>query len=178
MQASVRRQSHRLAESLFGAVRQHRSRNQRIQPANAPLVTALDDRRLDVGVSSFASGVMAFVGTAVQAGPTKVIQRLRIQSRAERVDNEDGGVLETGGIERARGMRVVMIDDTDALSRILQPQLEVIVFELPVAGTAVQPARDAGVIGVDEVDLLERFQTESLQAIVDATEGEVIRVLG
>ena len=60
-------------------------------------------------------------------------------------------------------MRVVMIDDANALTWIAQPQLQVVVFELAVAGAAVQPARKPGVVRIDEVDLLERLQPEGIE---------------
>src|SRR5215510_8715866 len=70
-----------------------------------------------------------------------------------------------------------MIDDANALAWIAEPELEVVVFELAVAGPAVQPAWKARVIGVDEVDLLQRFEPEGIETVVNPTERKRIRVL-
>ena len=142
MHRAVRRQPHRLAEALLGAVRQHRAGDQRVEAADAPVIAPLEHARA-VAIA-------------------KVIQRLRVQPRAERVHDEHGRLVEGRQIEGRRRVRVVVIDDANALTWIAQPQLQVVVFELAVAGAAVQPARKPGVVGIDEVDLLERLQPERI----------------
>ena len=156
MRRAVRRQPHRLAEPLLRPVRQHRSGDQRIEAADAPVIAPLD---------------------LVRAVGAEVIERLRVQPRAERIDDEHGRLVERRRIERRRGMPVVVIDDANALARIAQAQLEVVVFELAVAGPAVQPARKPRVVGVDEVDLLERLQPERLEAVLNAAQRKRVGVL-
>jgi hypothetical protein len=73
---------------------------------------------------------------------------------------------------------IVVIDDANALTGIAQAQLEVVVFELAVAWAAVQPARQPRVVGVDEVDLLERLQSKDVEAVLNATQRKRIGMLG
>ncbi len=75
------------------------------------------------------------------------------------------------------GVTIVMIDHPNALTRIAQAQLQIVVFELAIAGAAVHPARKPSVVRVDEVDLLERLQPEHLEAVVNAAEREGVGVL-
>jgi tripeptide aminopeptidase len=50
------------------------------------------------------------------------------------------------------------------------------VLELAVAGTAIQPPLQPGVVRIDVVDFLERLQAESLQAVMNAAQRERVGV--
>ena len=79
-------------------------------------------------------------------------------------------------MEGGARMAVVVIHYTDAFTRIAQPQLEIVVFQLSVAGAAVHPARQARVVRVDDIDLLDRLEPEDLETVLDAAQRKRIGV--
>src|SRR5689334_15052288 len=99
MRPTIGRESHRLSETLLRPVREDGTRHQRVDAADPPVVTALERSR----PASF-----------------EVIERLRIQPRTKRIDDEDSGFVERRGVKRASGVRVVMIGNADTLDRIFQ----------------------------------------------------------
>ena len=70
----------------------------------------------------------------------------------------------------------MMIDGHDPLPRKVQIDLEVVVLELAVSRPAVQPAGQPSVVGDEVIDLAEGVQAHSLQAVVDAAQGEHVGV--
>ncbi len=156
MHASIRREPHRLAESLLRSVRKHRARHQRIDAADPPVVAALE---------------------RAPRGAFEVVERLRVEPGAERVDDQDGRLVERRRKERARRVPVVMVHDADAIDRIVETQLEVIVLELAIAGAAVEPPRQPRVVRIEVVNVLERLETERLQAVMNAAERKRVGVL-
>ena len=72
---------------------------------------------------------------------------------------------------------VVVVGDSNAPRWILEAKLQVIVLELAIPRTAVQPARKTRVIRVDEIDLFERFEAEFLQTVMDPAQWKGIGML-
>src|SRR6516164_7168043 len=70
-----------------------------------------------------------------------------------------------------------MIDDVDAIARIVQSQLEIVVLQFPVPWTAVQPAWQARIVGVDVIHFLQRLQTKRLETVVNPSQWKRIGML-
>ena len=73
-------------------------------------------------------------------------------------------------------MRGMMVGNQDPVAWKVQVDLQIVVLELAVRGTAVDPSRHARVVGHDEIDLSQIVEPHGLQAVVDAAQGKHIGV--